>query len=347
MPAVKKYYGTLSTGEDVHLYALEAGEFKACWCDYGATWNSFVMPDSKGVKDDVLLGFSTFGPYTGEQPYMGATVGRFANRIARASFSLEGTTYPLWVNNGPNHLHGGRRGYSKRLWEGEIDNISGDPAARFTLHSPDGEEGYPGNLDIVVTVSLSAAGELSISYEAESDRLTPVNLTNHAYFNLAGEGSGTILNHELELRCSAYLPVDATLIPLPGHPMKVSGTPFDFRTVKRIGADIGDSLSGYDHCFVIDDSVDGAKAEPFAVVKEYSRGRILTASTTSPAVQFYTGNFLNGIQGKRGSVYGKHSGFCLETQYYPDSPNREDFPPCWAKPGKKWEQTTKYHFSVI
>ncbi|HWR10937.1 MAG TPA: aldose epimerase family protein [Rectinemataceae bacterium] len=344
MSLTKKQFGTLSTGEDVSLYALESGEYRACWSDYGASWLSLVMPDSRGRKDDVVLGFSSFTPYAAVHPHFGATVGRFANRIAGAKFSLDGKDYGLHANNGANHLHGGRRGFGRRLWRADIATIGGEPALRFSLDSADGEEGYPGNLCVSVTVTLNAQGELGISYEAESDRRTPVNLTNHAYFNLSGEGAGTIAEHELMLRCSHYLPVDAALIPLPGKPTDVSGTAFDFRKGKRIGADLGPALLGYDHCFVIDSLPSG---EPFAVATEKAKGRKLTVTTTSPAVQFYTGNHLNGIMGKGGSVYERQSAFCLETQYYPDTPNRPDYPSCYAEPGKKWAQSTQYCFSVL
>jgi len=343
MSLSKKQFGTLSTGEDVSLYLLESGDFKASWCDYGASWLSFIMPDKRGVKDDVILGFSSFPPYAAKHPYFGATVGRVANRIADSKFMLDGKEYRLFTNDGKNHLHGGRRGLGRSLWKGEMDLVDGDPAVRFSLFSADGEEGYPGNLTIAVTILLNRNGELSISYEAESDRRTPLNLTNHAYFNLLGEGAGTIMNHELTLRCSHYLPANSSLIPLPGKPANVSGTAFDFQRPKLIGKDIGQGLSGYDHCFVID-APDLQK--PFAIVSEETLGRQLSVSTTSPAVQFYTGNFLDGILGKNGSVYGKHAGFCLETQYYPNSPNRPDFQSCLVEVGGKWHHGTKYSFSI-
>lgn len=345
MAIEKKNFGILSTGEEVSLYVLRAGEYRATWCDYGATWLSLVMPDKHGVYDDVLLGFSSFAPYVGDDPYFGATVGRFANRIAKAKFPLEGKVYALFANNGQNHLHGGRRGFSKRLWDSESDSNGSAPLLRFSRRSADGEEGYPGNLDVSVTVSLDPNGRLSIEYEAATDRITPLNLTNHAYFNLAGEGMGTILAHELAMKCSRYLPVDDSLIPLPGAPVSVHNTPFDFREPKLIGKDIHDSFSGYDHCFVIDKAP--YSHEPFATVKEATSGRRLAVSTSMPAVQFYTGNFLNGIIGKRGSIYGKHSGFCLETQFFPDSPNRSDYPSSLAEPGKTWKHSTDYIFSLI
>lgn len=349
MTVIKKQFGTLPTGEEVSLFLMEAGEFKASWSDYGASWLSFVMPGADGRRDDLLLGFSSFSPLAQVHPYFGATVGRFANRIAKAKFSIGSKEYPLFANNGPNHLHGGRKGFSRKLWDSEIDSVSGSPALRFTLRSPNGDEGYPGNLSVSVLITLTADGEVGIAYEAQSDSLTPVNLTNHAYFNLRGEGAGTILDHELRLSCSRYLPVDSSLIPLAGEPRDVGGTAFDFRRSKCIGADLDASVDGYDHCFMIDGRKEGqaGAGEPFATVIERGSRRKLEVSTTSPAVQFYTGNFLNGIMGKNGSVYDKHAGFCLETQYCPDSPNRPDYPSCWIQPGALWISETKYHFSIL
>jgi len=340
-----KKFGILSTGEEVNLYILRAGEYTATWCDYGATWLSLVMPDKQGTSDDVLLGFSSFEPYTVNKPHFGATVGRFANRIAQAEFSLEGKLHGLFANNGQNHLHGGRRGFDKRMWNSEIDSGRDAPVLRFSRRSPDGEEGYPGNLDVSVTISLDPEGRVSIVYEAKTDRKTPLNLTNHAYFNLAGEGKGTILAHELTLRCGRYLPVDESLIPLKVPPAPVQGTAFDFMEPKLIGRDFSAALQGYDHCFVIDPTAPGQKS--CATVKESTSGRKLEVSTSMPGIQFYTGNFLDGIIGKRGSVYGKHSGFCLETQFFPDSPNRSDYPSAYAVPGEAWKHSTDYSFSLV
>ena len=345
MAIEKKNFGLLSTGEEVSLFILRAGDYTATWCDYGAAWLSLVMPGKNGFYDDVLLGFSSFSPYTRDKSYFGATVGRFANRIAGAKFSIEGKEYPLRANDGPHHLHGGFRGFSRRLWDSDLDTVRGKPCLRFHRESPDGEEGYPGTLDVTVTVSLDGDGRLSVAYEAAADRKTPVNLTNHAYFNLRGEGSGSILDHELTMECGHYLPVDASLIPLPGAPASVLGGAFDFRKTKRIGADISDSFPGYDHCFVIDKNA-GVKG-PCARAKDPVSGRQLAVSTTLPAVQFYTGNFLNGIMGKRGASYERHSGFCLETQFYPDSPNRPDYPLAVAEPGKLWKHSTDYNFSLV
>jgi aldose 1-epimerase len=343
MGIIKKHFATLSSGEDVFLYVLEAGEFRACWCDCGARWASFVMPDARGRRADLLLDFSDFSPHVMNRDYFGETIGRFGNRIAGGRFTLDGAEHTLWRNNGPNHLHGGRVGFGKRLWTCETDTIDANPALRFSLESRDGEEGYPGNLSVAVTVTLSASGELTIRYDARCDRRTPLSLTNHAYFNLAGEGTGTIDDHVIELACSRYLPVDTTLIPIPEAPADVQGTPFDLRSPKRIGHSFGADLSGYDHCFVIDKP---SLETPFACVSEPLSGRTLKAYTTSPAVQFYTGNSLNGIIGKNGSIYGKRSGFCLETEQYPDAPNRPDFPSCILEAGATRSDTTKYCFSI-
>lgn len=344
MSVEKKHFGTLASGEDVSIFILKAGEYTATLSDYGATWLSLLMPDRNGNYDDVLLGFSSLAPYTGQHPYFGATVGRFANRIANAQFVLDGRKYPLFANDGANHLHGGRRGFDKRVWGHETATAKNEPGVRFSLTSNDGEEGYPGTLVVDVTFTLSDLGEFTIAYSARCDSRTPVNLTNHAYFNLAGEGKGTILRHEVRLLSSRYLPVSDDLIPLDGVPRPVDGTPFDFRQAKAIGKDFSAGFAGYDHCFVIDSGV--KPMQPFAFVREPTGGRELQVSTTLPAVQFYTGNSIGAVIGKRGSVYGRHSGFCLETEQYPDSPNRPDFPSCILSPGEAWNHETRYSFDV-
>lgn len=345
----KKPFGLLSSGEEISLFILSAGEYTACLTDYGATWVSFIMPDANGMRDDVLLGFPTLNGYVHKHPFFGSTVGRFANRIRNARFSIDGKEYHLWANEGSNHLHGGRRGFDKQVWQAETDTIGGDPAVRFSRTSPDGEEGYPGNLEVVLTVSLSAEGIFQLHYHAVSDAKTPVNLTNHAYFNLAGEGRGTILNHIVQLNSNMYLPVDSESIPLE-KPAPVDGTPFDFTSPKPIGRDIEITGAGYDHCFLIEknDSTlqkDGHLAS-CARVLEPSSGRSMEVRTTLPGLQFYTGNKLNGIPGKRGSLYGAHAGFCMETEFYPDSPNRPDFPSPYIEPGAAWDHRTIYAFDV-
>jgi len=339
----KKYFGTLVTGEEVFLFILRADPFVATFTNWGATWTSFLMPDARGQVDDVLLGFSTLEGYTGKHPYFGSTIGRFANRIAGGEFEIDGVKYHLWINDSKNHLHGGRRGFNKYLWNYDLSMVGGDPAVTFWRISPDGEEGYPGNLSVWLTVSLSPKGELKLHYQARSDAKTLANLTNHAYFNLAGEGKGSILNHVLQLNSSLYLPVDNTLIPT-GEIKPTQGTAFDFKKAKPIGQDIQAAGGGYDHCFIIDD---GCQAPlEFAHVWEPSTSRSMAIATTLPGVQFYTGNNLSGVVGKAGSIYDKYSGFCLETELYPDSVHHSQFPSAILNPGEVWEHETIYAFSV-
>lgn len=343
MSVEKKYFGTLSSGEDISLYVLRAGEFQASVTDYGAILVSLIVPDRNGIKEDVLLGFATLSGFAGRHPFFGSTVGRFANRIAGASFTLDGATYPLDANDGPNALHGGLKGFDRRVWDARIDGTDAVPAVIMSRTSPDGEEGYPGTLRVEVTFSLDPSGALGLSYRATTDRACPVNLTNHAYFNLAGEGRGNILGHRLRMACDAYLPVDSGSIPV-GAPESVRGTPFDFTQAKEVGRDLGPDLDGFDHCFVIARPSGPGGMVEFADIAEPRYGRRMRVSTTLPGVQFYTGNKLQGLLGKRGSIYGKHSGFCLETQFYPDSPNRPDFPSCILRPGQVWEHATIYRF---
>ncbi|MFZ2636425.1 MAG: aldose epimerase family protein [Rectinemataceae bacterium] len=341
MSIEKKAFGVLSSGEDISLYILRAGEFQACVTDYGAILVSLLVPDRRGVREDVLLGFSTLSGYSGRHPYFGVTVGRFANRIADARFALDGKTYVLDANDGPNSLHGGLKGFDRQIWKADQAGSDSVPSIVFSRRSPSGEEGYPGTVDVVVRYSLDASGALSLGYTAKTDSRCPVNLTNHAYFNLAGEGRGTVLGHEARLSCSRYLPVNTVQIPV-GPPAAVDGGPFDFRIAKPIGRDLSAQLDGYDHCYVIDRAAEGLVE--FAEVFEPRSGRRMRVSTTLPAVQFYTGNNLQACAGKRGSLYDRHSGFCLETQFYPDSPNRPDFPNCILDPGAVWKHETVYRF---
>lgn len=336
----RKRFGTLATGEEVDLFILKSADLALGISAYGATLVSLVVPGRSG-RDDVLLGFSTLGPYTRKHPFFGSTVGRYANRIAGGRFSLGGKDYVLARNNGPNSLHGGLRGFDKHVWEAEVYREGGGVYLRLSHTSPDGDEGYPGTLRAAVTYGLSGDNEVSALYEAEADAPCPVNLTNHAYFNLAGEGRGAILDQEAALHASAYLPVDATLIPT-GELAPVAGTPFDFRIPKPIGRDLEAAGGGYDHCFV----VDGAPGElrPCARVSDPGSGRTLEVRTTQPGVQFYTGNFLDGIPGKRGALYGKHAGFCLETQGFPDAPNQAAFPDCVYGPGRAYRERTVFSF---
>lgn len=331
-------FGLLSDGSEPKLYILDNGTMRVAITDYGAIITSILVPDGKGETVDVVLGPAALAGYASRHPYFGATVGRFANRIADGRFSLDGREYSLAVNNGKNHLHGGLKGFDKRLWASEAYTDSGAACVRMELRSMDGDEGYPGNLEVRGIFKLDQDNKLAIHYEATSDKPTPVNLTNHSYFNLRGEGSGTILDHELELSASQYLAVNEGLIP-EGIPRTVSGTPFDFREPKTIGQDIA-VAGGYDHCFVID----GKGLRFGAKARDPESGRTLQLHTTMPGVQFYSGNFLAGFPGKRGSVYDKHAGFCLEAEYYPDSPNRPDFPSCILAPGQEYNHRIEYIF---
>lgn len=341
MKIKRREFGMLETGESVELYALKAGELQACFSTYGATLVSLIVPSSSGRKDDVVLGFSTLSGYTSKHPYFGATVGRYANRIASGRFVLDGVAYDLDRNDGTASLHGGFRGFDKRVWDAEPFEDKGAVGVLFTLKSPDGDEGYPGNLEAAVAYSLSKDAVLSVRYSATLDRRCPVNLTNHSYFNLKGEGRGDILDHQVRLSSASYLPVDSALIPA-GSPVPVAGTPFDFREFKTIGRDLPASGAGYDHCFAVDGKVGAMR--PCAEVKEPRMGRTLKVETTQPGVQFYTGNFLDGVMGKRGSSYGKHGGFCLETQHFPDGPNQPSFPPCIFGPGRPYAEASRFIF---
>ncbi len=340
MSIEKKRFGVLASGEDVSLFVLKAGDLAVSISDYGATIASILLPAGKGSFDDVALGLSTLAGYTAKHPFFGVTVGRYANRIAGARFKLSGKEYRLTANDGANNLHGGPGGFDSRVWKAEAFKQRGDPALRLSRTSPDGEAGFPGDLDVAVTFRLSRDNELSISYEARAKAETVVNLTNHAYFNLKGEGRGTILGHRLRMPCSKYLPVDAGLIPT-GILADVAGSPFDFLSEKEIGKDIG-AAGGYDHCYVIDRP--GPGLVDCAYVLEPETGRRMRVSTTLPGVQLYSGNFLEGAAGKRGGVYAKHSGFCLETELYPDSPNRPEFPSARLAPGEAWAHETVYAF---
>ncbi len=344
MKTKKRDFGTLSTGQTVHLYTLKTESMAATVTDYGAILTSILLPNERNDWEDVTLGYSTLTGYTENQPFFGATIGRYANRIAGGRFVLDGKEYTLDCNDGKNHLHGGRKGFDKAVWESEAWEDRRSVNVRFYLRSPDGDQGYPGNLDVQVTFSLTFENEIRILYEAKTDAPTPLSLTNHTYFNLRGEGNGDILDHEVQLFCPRYVPVDAGLIPT-GILEDVGGTPFDFAARKPVRRDIAGTGLGYDHCFVLDRENAGEGEEaPCAEVYEPSTRRTLVVRTTLPGVQFYTGNFLDGIRGKRGSVYGKHAGFCLETGHLPDSPNQKTFPDCVLRPGQVFRHSTTYSF---
>lgn len=335
-------FGTCSDGSEPRLFILDNGSMRVGLSEYGAIITSVLVPDGKSGFVDLLLGSSTLAGLTARHPYMGSTVGRFANRIADARFALDGKQYVLAANNGKNSLHGGLKGFDRCLWKAESGKDSGDACVRMSLCSQDGDQGFPGRLDVTAIFTLRADNTLALRYEAVSDAATPVNITNHAYFNLRGEGNGTILDHELELYASRYVAVGETLIPVAGDPLPVDGTAFDFRKRKAMGRDLS-SVGGYDHCYVID-GWDGTRVQKVASVTDPESGRTLEAYTDMPGVQFYSGNFISDVRGKRGSIYDKHSGFCLEAEYYPDSPNRPDFPSCILRPGKQYRHAIEYRF---
>ncbi|MDR2807814.1 MAG: galactose mutarotase [Spirochaetaceae bacterium] len=342
MDITRKLFGILSSGKEVFLHTMQAGDLSVSVSSLGAALTALYAPGSQGRTDDVLLGYSTLDSWTHNRTFMGVVAGRFANRIAQGRFSLGGKTYQLRCNDGENSLHSGPGGFDRKVWAAESYRDKDGIFLRLELHSPDGEGGFPGAMIVVVTYGLFQSNKLSITYEARSDALCPVNLTNHAYFNLEGEGEGSILQHELLLNASSYLELDGGKIPT-GKLLPVAGTPFDFRERKRIGKDI-EKVGGYDHCFAVDGSA--GELRPCAQVFAPKSGRIMDVFTTHPGVQFYTGNFLDGIEGKLDSVYSQYSGFCLETQHFPDSPNKPSFPAALAGPEKVYREEALFAFDV-
>lgn len=347
-PGVKKsLFGKTHDGREAHLYTLSnKSGMQVVISDFGGTVVSIKVPDRNGKIGDVVLGYDTLEGYENGTAYFGSTVGRYANRIAGAQFSLDGKQYTLTKNDGPNHLHGG---FNKVLWDAEPESGKGGQSLHIHYLSKDGDEGYPGNLSVNVVFTLTDSNELKIDYTATTDKKTVLNLTNHSYFNLAG--GGPILNNELTLRASRFTPVDATLIPT-GELRSVEGTPFDFRKSTAIGARIeqdDEQLKlghGYDHNWVLDA---GMKDQPSlaAILYEPTTGRVLETLTTQPGLQVYTGNFLNGKDhGKGGQNYERRTAVCLETQHFPDSPNHPDFPTTTLEPGKEFHSITIYKFSV-
>jgi aldose 1-epimerase len=337
-------------GRPIILYTLtNAHGVEVRAMNYGGIILSLRVPDRKGQLADIVLGHEKAEEYMPNPPYLGAIVGRYANRIANGTFTLDGKTYTLPKNDGPNTLHGGiTRTFDKVLWDGEP--LKGKNGVAFTYLSKDGEEGFPGNLKVTVTYTLTDSNELVIDYQATTDKATPINVSQHSYFNLKGAGNGDILDHEIMISADKFTPVDKNLIPT-GELRAVKGTPFDFTTSTKIGARIEDPYEqmvlghGYDHNFVLNRK--GAGLSLAARVYEPTTGRVLEVSTTQPAVQFYTGNFLDGsVTGKEGHVYKRRYGLCLETQHYPDSPNHPDFPSTILKPGEKFHQTTVFKFSA-
>lgn len=348
-------FGRLADGREATLYTLVAADgFRADITDYGAIIARLFAPDRSGETADVALGYNRVEDYVAASPYFGAVVGRCGNRIANGRFTLDGVAYQLATNNSPGdrpcHLHGGNVGFDKVLWSASPSLAGGKPALTLRYRSRDGEEGYPGNLDVAVTYTLEADHTLRIDYLATTDRATPVNLTQHSYFNLRGEGRGDILAHELTLHASHFTPVDVGLIPT-GQIAPVSGTPLDFTKPHPVGARIEaehEQLKfgcGYDHTWVIDRT--GNPLALAALVFEPESGRQLEVWTEEPGIQFYSGNFLDGTNvGKSGHPYLRRHGFCLETQHFPDSPNQPSFPSTILRPGKTYRTATLFKFGV-
>jgi aldose 1-epimerase len=343
----KSDYGRLPDGTPVDVYTLANahGTFLKV-ITYGAIITEFQVPDRAGKLGDVVLGYDTLAEYVKGSPYFGAAIGRVGNRIARGHFTLDGKTYTLAINNGPNHLHGGLKGFDKVVWAAEPAKVSHGVAVVFRYTSADGEEGYPGTLRVKMTYTLTDANELRLDYEATTDKDTPVNLTNHSYWNLAGRGD--ILGQVLTLNAARFTPVDDTLIPN-GRIEAVAGTPMDFTKAKPIGRDLGKldtQPQGYDHNFVLNGRL-GRGLAPAAEVYDPSTGRVMDVLTDQPGVQFYTGNFLDGtLVGKHGVPYVKHAALCLETQHFPDSVNHPGFPSTILRPGQTYRTATVYRFGV-
>ena len=347
MKVLKRDFGKTSDGQPVELYTFtNAGGAEVAIMNYGGIVVSLKVPDRTGALADVVFGFDTFEPYLSPPPYFGAIIGRYGNRIARGRFQLNGVEYKLAVNNGANALHGGIRGFDKVVWKAKETGAG----LELSYLSKDGEEGYPGNLNATVTYTWNDANELKIDYTATTDKDTVVNLTNHSYFNLAGQGEGDILGHFVTIDADRFTPVDAGLIPT-GELKPVEGTPFDFRKPAAIGARIEGTDQqlkfgkGYDHNFVLNHR--STAPTPAARAVEPKTGRAMEVLTTEPGLQFYTGNFLDGsIKGKDGKTYVHRGAFCMETQHFPDSPNKPDFPSTVLKPGQKYQTTTIYRFTT-
>jgi aldose 1-epimerase len=349
-----KSFGQLKDGAQAHLYSLQnANGFRADVTDFGGAVVNLLAPDKAGALADVSLGFDNVADYQARSPFFGALIGRYGNRIGGGAFTLDGRAYSLPLNNAPGgiqcSLHGGTVGFDKVLWRARLETIDGDPALVLEHTSPDGDQGYPGTLSVEVTYRVTAGNALRIDYRATTDKATPVNLTNHTYFNLRGEGTGTVLDHVLTIRGSHTTPVNMGLIPT-GELVPVTGSPFDFTKPHAIGDRIDSDHEqlkfggGYDHNWVLDNSA--GELALAATLHDPHSGRFMEVLTTEPGVQFYSGNFLNGAAGKNGHTYPRRSGLCLETQHYPDSPNRPEFPNTVLRPGETYASTTIYRFSV-
>lgn len=340
----EKSFGSFEDKPVTEYTLTNASGMQVSILNYGGTVTRIITKDKDGKDGNVILGYDSLSGYLQKgNPYFGCLVGRYANRIANAKFSLDGATYTLAANNNGQSLHGGLKGYDKVMWNAEKQ--AGDSSLKLTYLSKDGEEGYPGNLNVEVVYTLTSANELKIEYKATSDKATPVNLTNHCYFNLSAGADSTILGHELMLKADQYTPVNDKLIPLGNH-LAVKSTPFDFTAPKLIGKEIDSVKGGYDHNWVLNRTETGL--EKIATLSLASTGRLMEVFTTEPGIQFYSGNFLDGTLANcnGGKPYVWHGGLCLETQHFPDSPNQPSFPNTLLKPGETYTHTTVYKFSV-
>lgn len=348
---VKELFGKLADGTKVYRWSLANGGTRMKVLSYGGIVQSLELPDRHGRYTNVSLGYDTLEAYVAGTTFFGALIGRYGNRIAKGRFTLDGKAHQLSVNDGENSLHGGAKGFNTRVWDVEPFTDPTGVGLRLHYTSVDGEMGYPGTLRVTVTYTLTARGDWRIDYAATTDKATVVNLTNHTYYNLAGEGSGDILGHELALAAARFTPTDAGLIPT-GELAKVAGTPFDFRRAKTVGEDIRVSheqlvtAKGFDHNWVLDKGIT-KRPEHFATLRDPSSGRALKIATTEPGVQFYSGNFLDGtLTGPSGRTYRQSDGLCLETQHFPDSPNQPKFPSTVLRPGETYRSSTVHSFSA-
>jgi aldose 1-epimerase len=344
MTLTKDTFGKTPAGKRIDRFTLSSSRgVSATIMNWGATLMSVVVPDRNGTPAPITIAFATPEEYEKKHIYAGPTVGRFANRIARGTFALDGKTYRLACNDGANHLHGGLVGFDRALWKAEAFEEPGRAGVPLAYTSRDGEEGYPGTLRVAVTFALTEENELTLQYDASCDAATPVNLTNHAYWNLAGDGSGTVEPQVLQMTCPRYLPMFDDSIPT-GEVKSVVGTPLDFLSPKPIGRDLGQVTPGYDHCFIREET--GRALDLLATVTDPASGRRMEVWSTMPAVHFYTGNYLGGTLSSAGKPYPKHGGFCLETEFYPDCVNRPEFPSCILRPGQQYHHVTRHVFST-
>ena len=344
MTISKQSWGTTKAGQAVDLYTLvNSNGVIAKIATYGGIVTELHVPDKDARMADVVCGFETLAEYEAGHPYFGALIGRYGNRIAKGKFTLDGVEYTLATNNGPNHLHGGIAGFDKKVWKAEPLKTPSSVAVKLTYVSPHMEEGYPGTLTSTVIYELTNKNELKIDYTATTDKPTILNLTHHGYFNLAGHAEGDILDHVMMIAADRYTPVDDGLIPT-GQLAPVAGTAMDFTTPTAIGARIKNVKGGYDHNYVLNSG--GGKMALAARVTDPGSGRIMEVLTTEPGIQFYTGNFLDGSRKGKDAVYNKHAAFCLETQHFPDSPNKPDWPSVVLRPGQTYRHATVYRFTT-